>query len=338
MTNPPAFTGWEAVAALHKNGFFAWEPQDAPGVFKEPTHILRETGGGEMLPTEEGIVPKFFAGTQMRPFSQPGTSEYLSRTVNVELDGVTLALGLRCMYGEPVAGVDPAPDVITPYSNRQWSQFLPARAICGYWYVPTIGHVKFTDGQIYQIQGTVPEGNELITAQFGFHAGLAEFFSAAAGGYVAPAIAFPDFEGAFTPADASLLFDGQPLGFEGGLTFQFNRPIDAGGRSGGRVVSFKPGSGYLDATISTTLTGGRPDLVQVARAKPRQLKPLELRLVQGDVAAGGVSIVTKFPTAEITSASAPISDGAVTTGIEFAAVIPNPAAKAFNIELNGAYS
>ena len=330
------FTGWSATSPLHRSGFFALALQDAPGTFKEPTTILRETGGGEMMPTEEGIVPKFFAGTGFRPYSQPGVSDYSSRTVNVELDAITVALVLRAMFGEPVVTADTG--VITPYSNRQWAAHFPSRSFSGYWYVPSIGHVKITDGQFYSLQGTVPDGNELITATLGFHAAKAEPVLANTEGYAPPAIAIPDFEGAFSRSDATLLYDGAELPHEGGLTFNVNRPIDPGGKTGRYTSSFKPGAGYVDATISTTLTGGRPDIVDAARKIPRVLKPLELRLAQGEVGQGGVRISLKAPTAEITTANAPISDGAVTTSVEFATVIPNPAAKAFTVELAGAYS
>ena len=337
MTQPgPGFTGWAATSPLHRSGFFALALQDAPGVFKEPTTILRETGGGEMMPTEEGIVPKFFAGTNFRPYSQPGASEYNTRTVNVELDAVTIALVIRAMYGEPVDSTGTG--IITPLSNRQWSQYFPARSFSGYWYVPSIGHVKITDGQFYSLQGTVPDGNELITATLGFHAAKAEPMLADAPGYVPPTIAVPDFEGAFSRSDATLLYDGVELPHEGGLTFNLNRPIEPGGKNGRYTSSFKPGNGYVDATVSTTLTGGRPDIVGAARQRPRVLKPLELRLAQGDPASGGVRISLKAPTAEITSANAPISDGAVTTSVEFATVIPNPAAKPFTVELAGDYA
>lgn len=329
-----AFTAWNAVAPDHNNGFFALALQDTPGVFKEPNIILRETGGTGFLPDETPIVPGFFSGTQFEPAGQAGASGYDSRTVNVELDARTIAVGLRMMFGEPVvaAGVG----TITPYSNRQWAAYFPARSFSGYWYVPTIGYVKITDGQLYMLQATVPDGDGIITGQLGFHAANAEYVAADSPGFAVPAIAVPDFVGGFTRSDASLVLNGVTEAFEGGITLNVNRPIDPGARLGRFTGNYKPGSAYVNAEVQTTLTGGRPDMIK--RRNERDLKPLEMRFQQGDPAAGGVRISLKAPTAQIVAADAPISDGAVTTTATARAVIPNPAAKPFTFELQGNYA
>ncbi|MDL2342562.1 hypothetical protein QOL99_00165 [Deinococcus sp. MIMF12] len=334
MTLPPAFTPWQAVSPDHNSGFFAIAPQAEPGVFVEPTLVMRETTGTGYLPDQDTIMPRFFNGTVFEPAGQSATGSYNSRTVTVELDAPTLAAVLRMMYGDgaEAAGVR----TITPLSNRQWAAHYPAQAFSGYWYVPTIGYVKITNGQFYLVVATVPEDTGLVTAVLSFHAGDYEVHYANEAGFTVPAVAVPDFEGAFERGAFRLDVNGVEEAVEGGVTLTFNRPIDPGARSGNSTKSFRPGTGKVNIEVATSFTGGRPELLQLRDAST--LVPLRFDLIQGNPAAGGVRITVNMPTAQYVEADAPISDGPVTTAVTLRAVIPNSAAKPFTVELEGDYA
>lgn len=152
-----------------RRGHFGIAAQVEPDLYVPPTNFLRETGGTGWLPDDLDRMSQAFRGNSFENPADYAGTDYLSRSVTTEATIADLLLLVPLLYGAPGAG-----GVITPTDATQWADYFPNPAFSAQWHVPGAGHVQVTNGQLQELNLTVPEQRtEFVTAALTFHGGVA---------------------------------------------------------------------------------------------------------------------------------------------------------------------
>ncbi|AZI45333.1 hypothetical protein EHF33_20705 (plasmid) [Deinococcus psychrotolerans] len=322
----PAFAPWTSITNDNRAGYLLWGQQDAPAIFKPPTRFMKETGGGKVVPDYVTTEDKFFAGSLFTPQSTYQGAGFDGRTANVEMDAVTLALSMIAMFG-PADGTS---KVITPNGLLKWSDDLVTAGLSMDWYQPTVGHTYVTDGQLHELDVTIPQQRDIITGTLSFHGRKAVYYAEGVTqtDYVVAAPVVPGYGLSFGRLNSYIKFGGVDLKLDGASTLKVMRPIDPLSPLGEFTAGYKPGTGNIGAEITAIVNGGRPDLI--ALMKNTALTPVIFGLVNW--AGQGVEFTMQ---AGVTAVDAPLQTGAVQTNLTLSAKSSAPGVVPFTIKLLG---
>ncbi|WP_412027920.1 hypothetical protein [Deinococcus yunweiensis] len=288
-----------------RGGHFGMAAQAEPGTYVPPTNYVRETGGSGFLPDVLERQSQAFRGSVFEAPADYAGTDYQGRSVTVEASIADLMLFMKLMFGTPDAG-----GIITPANDTQWADYLPEPAFSGQWYVPGAGHVQITDGQLHELQLTVPEARtEFVTAQLSFHAIKAVHHpqGAPVGGFTPAVPVIPGYTGGLGRLEHTVSINNVLYVPDGTSMVRLYNPVEPLPANGEFIGGFAPSEQPVGAEFQLGFPKPIPAIVALGGAG-KAFVPVSWKLQ-----VSATKLIEITAQCQVTAREVPVSPGRVRT-------------------------